>query len=83
MTSPPNLKHSKKLNSNLKINSKTKFTPLANNNRLSPGIESPLKKYDLNNFMNIQQNIYNNIDNQKLFIIQTQNIIMIMLCQKI
>ena len=67
MTSPLNLKHSKKLNSNLKINSKTKFAPLTINNHLSPGIESPLKKYDINNFMNIQQNIYNNIDNQKLF----------------
>ena len=73
MTSPPNLKNSKKLNSNLKINSKKKFTSLTNNNynhirqNTSPSIESPLKKIDINNFMNIQQNIYNNMDNQKLF----------------
>ena len=71
LASPSNLKHSNKVNSNLKINSKKKFASLTSNNHMrqntSPGIESPLKKFEINNFMNIQQNIFNNIDNQKLF----------------
>ena len=71
LASPSNLKHSNKVNSNLKINSKKKFASLTSNNHMrqntSPGIESPLKKFEIDNFMNIQQNIFNNIDNQKLF----------------
>ena len=73
LVSPANLKYSNKVHSNLKLNPKTKNS-LHNNNHIrqntSPGIESPLKKYEMNNdFMKIQQNMNNNnnIDDQKLF----------------
>lgn len=33
----------------------------------SPGIESPSKKFENNNFKSIQQNINNNVDNKNLF----------------
>jgi hypothetical protein len=67
--SPHNQKYKK--NANLKIYSNKKINSISNNIHLrqntSPGIESPVKKTDINNFMNIQNNIFNSIDNHKLF----------------
>ena len=69
--SPQHLKFSKKNYSNIKIHTNKKLASLVSNNHIrkntSPGLESPLKKYEINNFKKIQQNIFNNIDNQKLF----------------
>ena len=73
--SPQNQRYKK--NANLKIHSNKKINSLSNNinninnihlrQNTSPGIESPAKKSDINNFMNIQNNIFNSIDNHKLF----------------
>ena len=69
--SPQHLKFSKKNISNIKINANKKLASLVTNNHIrkntSPGLVSPSKKYEINNFTKIQQNIINNIDNQKLF----------------
>ena len=66
------LKYTNKNNSNMKIAKNKKITPTSNNNNhirknTSPRLESPSKKNELNNFMKIQQNIFNNMENQKLF----------------
>ena len=57
-------------NSNIKISTNKIINTLPNNSHLrnntSPGIYSAQNKYELNNFMKIQQNILNNIDNQKI-----------------
>ena len=57
-------------NSNIKISTNKIISTLQTNNHLrkntSPGLDSPQNKYELNNFMKIQHNILNNIDNQKL-----------------
>ena len=67
--SPQHQKYRK--NANLKIYSNKKIGSISNNIHLrqntSPGVESPAKKSDINNFMNIQNNIFNSIDNHKLF----------------
>jgi hypothetical protein len=67
--SPQNQKYKK--NANLKMYSNKKINSITNNihfrQNTSPGIESPAKKSEINNFMNIQNNIFNSIDNHKLF----------------
>ena len=68
--SPKNKKY-KKINTNLKMFSNKKNILLPNNNHFrqntSPGLDSSGKKCEFNDFTNIQQNIFNSIDNQKLF----------------
>ena len=67
---PESPQFKKNINSNIKISANKIISTLSNNNHLrkntSPGIDSPQNKYEVNNFMKIQQNILNNIDNQKI-----------------
>jgi len=70
-TSPKKINHSKKkINSNMKIISNKKYISLANKNHLrqntSPSLESPSKKFEIKNLINMQQNIFKS-ENQKLF----------------
>ena len=59
------------VNTNLKMYSNKKIISSSNNNHLRkntlPQLESPNKRYKINNFMNIQKNIFNNIDNKKFY----------------
>ena len=63
----------KKKNSKVKFVSNQKIASMNNINygylrkNTSPGVESPSKKFEMNNFKNIQQNIFNIVDNQKLY----------------
>ena len=69
--SPKNLKYPKKYNSNMKISIRKKIASSIINKHLrkntSPILESPSKNKDINNLMNIQQNIFNNIENPNIF----------------
>ena len=70
-TSPKKVKHAKTNNSNMKIITNKKVTSTTNKNHLrqntSPSLESPSKQFEIKNFMNVQQNIFNNAENQKLY----------------
>ena len=70
-TSPKKVKQTKKNNSNMKVITNKKITSTTNKNHLrqntSPSLESPSKQFEIKNFMNVQQNIFNNVENQKLY----------------
>ena len=70
-TSPKKVNYTKKNNTNIKIITNKRFTSTTNKSHLrqntSPSLESPSKQFEIKNLTNIQQNIFNNIENQKLY----------------